>query len=252
MALLPVIDKVYLPPNPGNPWADDLDGEPILAPDFFDTNQVFKDSLVEFQDDLVQGRYEPSYIAEAAAARKARLEGVADKYKDGQYELFWGQRQRNGMIAGAAASIKFPELVQKGLLKVGDMWAFKRGFQSGILMEKEVRVSCLDCSPIFCYRGTILTEISIQVAEVTVIEGKYSLVFHIPPGDHKYSHPSREDIVLEGVVSPQTLETAIIRMHSECPRNIPNGNAYKVFNIWRGGEDLGLLWEIRQTYWGGE
>jgi len=95
---------------------------------------------VEFQDDLTQGRYEPSYIMEAANARKARLEGAADKYKDGQYELFWGQRQQFSMIAGAAASIKLPELIQKGLLKAGDIWAYRRTFEKVVTLEKEVTV----------------------------------------------------------------------------------------------------------------
>ncbi|KAF8427411.1 Asx homology domain-containing protein [Tirmania nivea] len=228
LALLPSIDKVYGPP--GSNTADgDLNGEAILAPDFFESNQVFKDSLLEFQDDLIQGRYEPSYIAEAANARKARLEGAVDKYKDGQYELFWGQRQHFGMIAGAAANIKLPELIQKGLLKAGDIWAYKRTFDKVVVLEKEV-----------------------TVAEVNNENGKYSLVFHIPPGKHKFPHPSRDNIVVAGIVSPQTLENAILRAHPDTPDHIPNGNSFKVFKVWRKGEDLGLLWEIRQTYWGGE
>lgn len=94
---------------------------------------------MEFQDDLFQGRYEPSYLADAATARKARLEGAVDKYKDGQYELFWGQRQRNVMVAGAAANIKLPELIKRGLLKAGDIWAYRRRI-SEIVLEKEVTV----------------------------------------------------------------------------------------------------------------
>ncbi|KAF8472467.1 Asx homology domain-containing protein [Kalaharituber pfeilii] len=229
--LLPTIDKIFVPSS--NTDADP-NGEPALVADFFESNQVFKDSLIEFQDDLSNGRYEPTYVAQAASARKARLEGAADKYKDGQYELYWGQRQRTGMVAGAAAQIKLPELVQKGLLKAGDIWAFRRKF-------------CIENS-----KRDIIIEKEVKVADVTVNEGKYSLVFHIPPGPHKFSHPSREDIVLEGVVSPQAVETLILKTHPKTPSYIPNGNAFKVFNVWRKGEDLGMLWEIRQTYWGGE
>lgn len=228
LALLPVIDKVYVPADSSN-GDGDPNGDAILAPDFFESNQVLKDSLVEFQDDLIQGRYEPSYITEAANARTARLEGAADKYKDGQYELFWGQRQQFGMIAGAAANIKLPELIQKGLLKAGDIWAYKRTFDKVVTLEKEV-----------------------TVAEVTNENGRYSLVFHIPPGQHKFPHLNRENIVVAGIVSPQTLEKAILRTHPDTPDHIPNGNSFKVFKVWRKGEDLGLLWEIRQTYWGGE
>lgn len=139
LALLPTIDKVYTSPDPTDPSADP-NGEPFLAPEFFECNQVFKDSLIEFQDDLSQGRYQPSYITDAANARRARLQGEVDNYKDGQYELFWGQRQHNGMIAGAAASIRLPELVQRGLLRQGDVWAYKRTI-FGITIEKEVKVS---------------------------------------------------------------------------------------------------------------
>ena len=135
LALLPVIDKVYYPQD--NP--DGVQERPSLASEFFESNQVFKDSLVEFQDDLSNGRYEASYIAEAAKARKERLNGAADRYKDGQYELFWGQRQRYGMVAGAAAQIKLPELIQRGVLKNGDVWAYKRRFPTA-LIEKEVKV----------------------------------------------------------------------------------------------------------------
>lgn len=137
---------MYSPSDSSN--ADGVsNGGAILAPDFFESNQVFKDSLVEFQDDLIQGRYELSYITEAANARKARLEGAVDKYKDGQYELFWGQRQQFGMIAGAAANIKLPELIQKGLLKAGDIWAYKRTFEKIVTLEKEVTVCNL--SPVY-------------------------------------------------------------------------------------------------------
>lgn len=134
---------MYGPLDSTDPIANP-NGEAMLAPDFFEFNQVFKDSLLEFQDDLAQGRYEPSYIIEAANARKARLEGAVDKYKDGQFELFWGQRQHSGMVAGAAAAIKLPELIQKGLLREGDIWSYRRSIFS-ITIEKEVKV-CYELS----------------------------------------------------------------------------------------------------------
>lgn len=147
--LLPVIDKVFMPPNASDANANP-NGEETIAPDFFESNQVFKDSLVEFQDDLFQGRYEPSYLAEAVTARKARLEGVVDKYKDGQYELFWGQRQRGGRVAGAAANIRLPELIERGLLRAGDIWVYYRKMFETVI-EKEVTV----CHSIYiCARDT--------------------------------------------------------------------------------------------------
>lgn len=115
--------------------------KPQLMPGFF-RNRAFRDALVDFQSDIGSGRFAPQYLEEAEEASFARMEGKLDKFKDGQFELYWGQRARPGMIAGAAASIKLQELVQKGLLKVGDIWCYRRAFNhADVVIEKELKVS---------------------------------------------------------------------------------------------------------------
>src|SRR5690606_19730203 len=79
----------------------------------------------------------------------------------------------------------------------------------------------------------------------------HSLTFAMPPGANKFSTKKRPDLMISKVVSPSTVENEILKAHPDTPKYVPNGNAFKTFHIRRKNENLGLLWEIRHTFWDG-
>lgn len=84
LALLPDFDKTVDPET----------SEPTLASQFFVNNTVLQDTMRALQDDLENGRYTKTYSNELVRARKHIEQGGVDEYKDGQFELWWGQRAR--------------------------------------------------------------------------------------------------------------------------------------------------------------
>ncbi|KAK9324928.1 hypothetical protein V1517DRAFT_316100 [Lipomyces orientalis] len=63
------------------------------VPGFF-RSVVIQDSARQLQNDIALGRYTKSYAGEYNRAIAAIANGEADEYKDGQFELWWGQRAR--------------------------------------------------------------------------------------------------------------------------------------------------------------
>lgn len=75
-----------------------------------------------------------------------RAAGKFDKYKDDQYEEFWGQKQKlaQNVLAGEMTNLKLGVLVKAGVYRVGDVWSFARAFgrsEKKVLVEKDVTVS---------------------------------------------------------------------------------------------------------------
>ena len=74
-----------------------------------------------------------------------RAAGDFDKFKEEEYEEFWGQKQklRYDVLAGEMTTLKLEVLVDAGIFSVGDIWSYTRGFGRGrskILVEKDVTV----------------------------------------------------------------------------------------------------------------
>ena len=129
------------------PFNDDGYSVPIT---FFKYDPDWRRLVREFQEDLGAGRYEPQWQKEAAQAMEERAAGHFDKYKEDQYEAFWGQKQKPKAEdrAGDSAKIKLPELVEAGRIKVGDDLSFRRAFEKkgdGVqerwMIEKEMKVT---------------------------------------------------------------------------------------------------------------
>ena len=76
-----------------------------------------------------------------------RAAGKLDKYKDDQYEEFWGQKQKlaRHVIAGDMTNLKLNVLVKAGVYRVGDVWSFARAFGRAdkVLVEKDATVGVL-------------------------------------------------------------------------------------------------------------
>lgn len=116
-----------------------------LPKDFLRYDYDWRNGLRQFQNDLEQGRYDPEWLRQAAEAMEERAAGNFDKYKDDQYEEFWGQKQKlaQNVLAGEMTSLKLGVLVKAGVYRVGDVWSYARTFgRSGkkVLVEKDVTV----------------------------------------------------------------------------------------------------------------
>lgn len=115
-----------------------------LPKDFLRYDNDWRNGLRQFQNDLEQGRYDPEWLRQAAEAMEERAAGQFDKYKDDQYEEFWGQKQKLAydVLAGDMTNLKLGVLVKAGVYRVGDVWSFARGFgrSEKVLVEKDVTV----------------------------------------------------------------------------------------------------------------
>lgn len=124
-----------------------LSADGHLPDDFLRYNVDFRSAISQYQVDLREGRLEPTWLAEAAAAMEERAQGKFDKWKEEQFEEFWGQKQKvdSKALAGQSATVKLHHLVKADLCKVGDLWSYSRIFGQGkkrVLVEKDFKV-CL-------------------------------------------------------------------------------------------------------------
>lgn len=130
-----------LPPNvPINP-----DGYSIPTT-FFQYDPDFRRGIREFQEDLLSGRLDPKWQADAAQAMEERARGEFDAYKEDQFEAFWGQKQKLGhdVLAGESTKIKLDLLIQNEIFKAGDHFSYSRVFgrgKNGMIVEKDCKVS---------------------------------------------------------------------------------------------------------------
>ena len=117
-----------------------------VSMNFFRYNQDWRRHIREFQEDLGAGRYEPEWLKEATLAMEERAAGKFDKFKEDEFEAFWGQKQTisREVRAGESAKIKLSELVEGGLIKLGDDLSYRRSFRSKtgtlLMIEKDVKV----------------------------------------------------------------------------------------------------------------
>jgi len=196
-----------------------------LVDGFFERNLTLQDDFRTFQDDLSEGRFLPSFIERAANARKRRLQGEFDKWKDNQYELWWGQNQKlaTGMLAGDTTRLKLADMARGRMLFEGDVWLYCRTFKGCLTIKKEI----------------LCTQIDGQT---------FSLSFRCPPKSEEYLRAGLEPLILEGIENPTTLETELLDEDGRIPKyQRPNGNAFKCIRIIRKNEDIGTLFDVRMS-----
>jgi hypothetical protein len=109
-----------------------------------------------------------------------RADGAFDKWKEEQFEEFWGQKQKIDLkaSAGESSKIRLTTLVENNCVRVGDVWKFSRAFGKGpgrVLVEKEVKVRFR--SQFVFLLGWFLT----GAMQIIGSDGS-SLTFAIPPG----------------------------------------------------------------------
>jgi hypothetical protein len=138
IALLPAKDIIY----PANDDVTVPDGKAMINPELF-TNTAFKEAAQRYQQDLVAGKYESDYLAKAAEARKRRMAGEFDNWKDEQFEDYWGQKQKlySDAVGGASTKIKLAEMIKASVFKLGDVFSMRRHFSDGLIIRKDAVVS---------------------------------------------------------------------------------------------------------------
>ncbi|OXV11650.1 hypothetical protein Egran_00593 [Elaphomyces granulatus] len=143
ISLLP--DHVH--PNP-DPDPEDPDTKiPPLPESFLRYDNNWRSGIRQFQVDLECGRHDPEWIRQAAQAMEERADGKFDKFKEEQFEEFWGQRQKLDWraVAGESSTVKLANLIQHEFIKRGDVWRYcrivgKKKTCEKIVIEKEVKV----------------------------------------------------------------------------------------------------------------
>lgn len=106
----------------------------------------WRDGIRQFQLDLQNGRYDPEWLRQAEQARKQRENGDFDSFKEQEFEQFWGQKQRlnKKLLAGESAKVRLSELIDAGVILLGDVWRFRYFFKTAevpVTVDKEGRVS---------------------------------------------------------------------------------------------------------------
>ncbi|RPA87256.1 hypothetical protein BJ508DRAFT_321136 [Ascobolus immersus RN42] len=210
--LLPDVDLVY------------RDGHnlPKLNPYFWIRNIPIKTAAREYSEELEDGCWTKRYAEEAYEARYWRSHGLLDKAKDGEYESYWGQKQKlcYNIRAGDSTYIKPKMMMEHRLLKAGDIWRYSRNFGTREPITKE----CI------C---------------VAVHPATGQMEFDVPSKGNVFINPDNPGFRVT-VGTPSALETHILRVHPATPSHVANGNAWKSFRIIRNDLDRGALWELRQ------
>ncbi|KAL5339706.1 Asx homology domain-containing protein [Aspergillus crustosus] len=131
-------------PNPDPPPGDPDAKIPPLPATFLRSSDDWRSDISHFQLNLQSGRYEPGWIREAEEAVQQRAAGKFDKFKEQEFEEFWGQKQKmdRNLAAGESSKTKLSTLVKHDIVRKGDIWRWSRTFaKEKILIEKEARIT---------------------------------------------------------------------------------------------------------------
>ncbi|KAF8804207.1 hypothetical protein BYT27DRAFT_7243935 [Phlegmacium glaucopus] len=220
-----------------------------------------------FQDHLYLGWFSAAHLEKVEDFQKAVRNGtLAAPWKDEVWErenqasrlLSSGEHDvepkssftipcESSAKAGGAAEVKLPMLVRNGIIRVGDVIAYKRSFANSESIEKD----------------TIIQAIHPTTFELTVLTQpgqEKDLPSHLL--SHNPSEPSEPTRSMT-ISSPTMLETGLLDIDGRMKKaQRPNGNAWKCFNVWRwraggdcpqnsrgGRENYGTLFYIRGSYY---
>ncbi|KFY33544.1 hypothetical protein V494_07505 [Pseudogymnoascus sp. VKM F-4513 (FW-928)] len=203
---------------------DEVDGDVRISENFLKFDQNWAHYLGRAQEDIAEGRNDPIWLEQAAAASEQRADGDFDDWKDNEYEIFWGVKQKlqSNVLTGLSGSIKFDDLVARELIKPGDIFLFQRTI------------------------GKIFIEKEIKFIEVQSSGNKRTLRCSLPPGNSKFSKGD-EDIINSEINGPERICKAAIEADGRLKGKPPNGNSWKTVRVLRNNQDLGTLWDIRQA-----
>ncbi|GKZ68401.1 hypothetical protein AnigIFM50267_003081 [Aspergillus niger] len=139
--LLP--DGVHPDPNPPS---DDPDAKiPPIPHAFLRYSNNWREGIRQFQAELENGYHDPEWLRQAKLAMEERAAGRFDRFKEEEFEEFWGQKQRmdKTLVAGQSSQVKLKTLIDHNVVREGDVWKYSRCFSKGadrVLVEKEARI----------------------------------------------------------------------------------------------------------------
>jgi len=197
----------------------------------------WRDAIRQYQDDLSTGRYDPEWQRQAAEAMEQRAQGKFDKFKEEQFEEYWGQKANFDLNGGnekgwsyeRSAQIKMDQLLKDGVFKVGDIWKFTKVFEKeNIVVEKEARI----------------TEIPSNRSMNFVVPSGRRASFAIPDGD---DDSMADEVAVNNVTGPNMLALKILAVDGQMQKGSP-GNVWTSFRSFRADQDQGTLAELRQTW----
>ncbi|KAF7161204.1 hypothetical protein CNMCM6106_008530 [Aspergillus hiratsukae] len=127
--------------------SDDSEAKiPPLPESFLRYSNCWRDSIRLFQLDLQHGRYDPEWQRQAQEAVREREKGKFDRFKEDEFEEFWGQKQKmdKTLTAGQSSQVKLSTLIEHGVVREGDVWKYSRVFggkgRKKVLVEKEAKI----------------------------------------------------------------------------------------------------------------
>ncbi|PYI25361.1 hypothetical protein BP00DRAFT_409705 [Aspergillus indologenus CBS 114.80] len=132
-------------PNPYPPAGDPEAKIPPPPESFLRYSNNWRDGIRQFQLDLQHGRYHPEWQRQAEKAVEERAAGKFDRFKEEEFEEFWGQKQKvdRSLVAGQSSQVKLKMLTDNGVIREGDVLTYSRVFSVSnqkILVEKEARI----------------------------------------------------------------------------------------------------------------
>ena len=169
-------------------------------------------------------------------------------------------------LTRGATQIKLQTLVRNGIIRVGDVIAYKRSFANSETIEKDTIVRFFLSSLYFLVKQQLF-----QVQEIH--PSTFDLSVLAQPGQEKDLPPHllfRDPLEPSAPTRSMTihslsmLETGILDIDGRLRKSQrPNGNAWKCFNVWRwrpggdfsqqnsrgGRENHGTLFYIRGSYY---
>ncbi|RDB24081.1 hypothetical protein Hypma_008562 [Hypsizygus marmoreus] len=282
--------KALLPPTAFLSFKRTIDPDHPSASDSMDVDQltpsastsrtldmtVFTDSHFLAAAHTLQDHIYSDWMSDAHAARVKKYE---DGIRDGTLAAAWKDEiwERNNISstmlrpvisngqaapsnhvaesnarAGEAAEIKLVTLAKHGVLRVGDIIAYKRNFSGlDIQIEKDAIIQSIHPKT---YALTVLFEPGTT---------KYLPAHLLTPIPAEPSAPTQSATI----TSPSMLETGMLDIDGRVERaRRPNGNAWKCFTVWRwrgepgdmevlgeggrgGRESHGTLFYLRGTYY---
>lgn len=123
------------------------DGKPRISPDFLKYDPNWSYYVSRFQEDISEGRNDPTWISQARQASEQRQNGDFDNFKDEEYEVFWGVKQKvaYNVVAGQSSALSLNTLFKENVLRRGDIWVLRRKVAgadgaAATIAEKEMMV----------------------------------------------------------------------------------------------------------------
>ncbi|RUS17163.1 hypothetical protein BC937DRAFT_90325 [Endogone sp. FLAS-F59071] len=239
------------------------ESERTISERFFRYNRFFHDCMDTFQESLYAGYLTPEVVEGRKEAEEEKRKGggkeADDAWKDENFEEYWGEksevRDRMHSVAGYVAILLWLLLY----FTFFDLPFSLLYFGLSLHIAPPCHTMCSDSKTItlkhMCKYDLIHKD------DVLVYKRNFSVVNTLVDVSMKVIAASPtlgitikiDNDIFRDLETPTSLETKILDHVGTVPKDKrPNGNAFKSLKLFRGGEDLGRLFDIRKDYFDGK